>query len=124
MAMAFPIEGVEIHFPIPSDIHTDTEVIITDSAIPKRLVKNQSTARQEICKINVKIKDDYMKTWLDYIEANFSATVNWELSGVQLFTRASTSVQVKIVDYTEPIKPEKTPLHWDMQITLLYIGDQ
>ena len=122
--MAFPTTGVQFKHPIPSAIKPDTGVVLTDSFKPIRLQKNSTSQRQEICFMNVRVRDNGMKAWLDYIEGNINTTVNWELAGVQLFTRAATSVQVKIIDYTDPLKPEKDPLHWDMQITLLYVADQ
>jgi len=122
--MAFPITGVEFHFPVPSGIDSDTGVVITDSGKPIRLQKNSASVRKELCNINVKVRDSGWKAWFDYIQANYSATVDWEMAGVQLFTRAATSVEVKIIGYTDPVKPEKSPLFWTQSITLLYVADQ
>lgn len=124
MTMAFPTTGVQFKFPLPSGLKPDTGVVRTDSGKLIRLRKNSTSARQELASINVKIRDTNMKAWFDYIQANVGSTVDWELSGVQLFTRSSTSVEVVILGYTDPVKPESDPLHWEHQITLLYVQDQ
>lgn len=122
MPMDFPTTGVQFDLPIPSPVLSDTMPIISDSGKIRRLQKNSSSQRQELAVLTAKIRNTNMKAWFDFIQVNFGKEVGWSLSGVQLFTRAATDIQVLIVGYTDPSIPEDDPLHWQHQITLKYIS--
>jgi len=104
--MAVPLTGVEILFPIAYQFNSDKLITETDQGGFQVTQKNSTSARIEECILNLKIRGTELKTFYDYIKANFGDIVTFTKTGIQIFNNASTSQSVRIVGYTSPVKIE------------------
>lgn len=114
-----PMTGVSIQWPIETSVSSDKRVWETDNNEYTYITKNTISKRSESCTLNVKILEREFSTFYSFIKNNFGTVQQFNYAGVQPFITTSTNNDVKIIDYSQPVKIKNR--YWEMSFTILRI---